>query len=137
MPWEALEACRKVETLEVAKNTAMLQCFAVLLFSCASVMAHDCSWHMSDKEQARRLPETPTTNHTWPNGSIPSSDVRCPSDRAICGVNFQGLVTQRKLLSLEIIRTYHRNPLIMIVTEDKSANSSNAPVPRSDWGSSY
>lgn len=24
--------------------------------------------------KARRLPETPATNHTWPNGSIPSSD---------------------------------------------------------------
>ena len=65
----------------------------VLLFSCTSTVI-EYDWHgclqlyMSDKEQARRLPETPATNHTWPNGSIPSSDVRCPSDRATSGINW-------------------------------------------------
>ena len=51
--------------------------------------------------------------------------------------HFWDQLTQRKLLPLEIIGTYHWNPLNMIVTEDKSANSSNAPVPCSDWGSCY
>lgn len=53
-------------------------------------------------------------------------------DAPAISCDFWGQLTQRKLLSLEIIGTHHSNPSSMIVTEDKSASSSDVPVPCSD-----